>query len=55
MFAIECSNPAATNAEIGNIIPNILSLFLFQLCANRTQRHTSILHNVHRHIACINQ
>lgn len=48
MFAILCSNPAATNAETGKMIATALSTTLRPAIAIHTAMHTSTLHSTPR-------
>ncbi len=45
MLAMLCSNPAATNAEMGNTIATALSTTLRPACAIHTAIQTSTLHS----------
>ncbi len=48
MFAMECSKPAATKAEIGNTIATSLSTTLRPANAIHMPKHTSALHSTPR-------
>ena len=48
MLAIECSKPAATNAEIGKTMAMNLSVTLRPASVIHTAMHTSTLHSIPR-------
>ena len=51
MFAMLCSNPAATNAAMGKIMARILSVVLRALYVNQTARQTNALQRIPSAIA----